>query len=80
MGTPASQLVARMMNARVTLQLKDSRVITGKLVGCDDHLNLVLDEVEETTATVSRRLGLIVLRGSNVVSLNAPGGPATGRA
>ena len=37
-------------------------------------MNVVIDEAEETTKEVVRRLGRVVLRGSNVVSLNVPGG------
>ena len=65
-------LLERLMDARVTLLLKDSRQLTGRLVGIDEHLNLVLDDASETTPEVSRRLGRVVLRGSNVVTLHAP--------
>jgi small nuclear ribonucleoprotein (snRNP)-like protein len=37
-------------------------------------MNLVLDDTEETTEQMTRRLGRIVLRGSNVISLHAPDG------
>ena len=70
-----TQLLERVLQQRVTLRLKDGRSMTGRLLGVDDHMNLVLDETEEATAEVSRRLGRVVLRGSNVVSLNAPAGP-----
>ena len=50
--------------------------MTGKLVGVDEHMNLVLDDAEEQTAEVTRHLGRVVLRGSNVVTLNAPQGAA----
>jgi small nuclear ribonucleoprotein len=74
MDTPPHALLERMLQQRIILQLKDSRVLTGRLLGADEHMNLVLDEVEETTADVSRRLGRVVLRGSNVVSLHSPAG------
>lgn len=76
MAAAPSQLVDRLVQQRITLVLKDRRELTGKLLGCDEHMNLVLDEAQETTASLSRRLGRIVLRGSNVVSLSAPGGAA----
>jgi len=69
-------VVERLLDRRVTLELKDSRVLTGKLLGADEHMNLVLDDVEERTPEVTRHLGRVVLRGSNVVTLNAPQGAA----
>jgi small nuclear ribonucleoprotein len=74
MSTPSS-LVDRLVQQRVELRLKDNRVIVGRLLGGDEHMNLVLDDVEERTAEMTRRLGRVVLRGSNVISLYAAGGP-----
>jgi small nuclear ribonucleoprotein (snRNP)-like protein len=73
--TPTT-LVERLVGQRVTLILKDSRQMAGTLLGTDEHLNLVLDDADETTAEVSRHLGRVVLRGSNVVTLHAPQGPS----
>ncbi|MCI4338714.1 MAG: LSM domain-containing protein [Thermoplasmata archaeon] len=69
-----THLLERVLQQRVTLVLKDSRQLTGKLLGLDEHMNLVLDDADETTADVSRHLGRVVLRGSNVVTLHAPQG------
>lgn len=74
MADGPSQLLERVVQQRVTLLLKDARQLSGKLVGIDEHLNLVLDEADETTAELSRHLGRVVLRGSNVVTLHAPHG------
>jgi small nuclear ribonucleoprotein len=71
--TPA-HLVERLLAQRVTLLLKDTRQVTGTLLGVDEHMNLVLDDTDETTAEVSRHLGRVVVRGSNVVTLHAPHG------
>ena len=71
--TPAT-LVERLLGQRVTLTLKDSRQMVGTLLGVDEHMNLVLDNTDETTVEVSRHLGRVVLRGSNVVTLHAPQG------
>jgi len=67
-------LVERLLGQRVTLTLKDTRQLVGTLLGVDEHLNLVLDGADETTPEVSRHLGRVVLRGSNVVTLHAPQG------
>jgi small nuclear ribonucleoprotein len=72
-----AHLLDRLVQQRVTLVLKDSRTLTGKLLGADEHMNLVLEDADETTADQKRHLGRVVLRGSNLVSVNAPkgGGP-----
>jgi small nuclear ribonucleoprotein (snRNP)-like protein len=72
-----THLLDRLLQQRVTLTLKDARRLTGKLVAADEHMNLVLDDADETTAELTRHLGKVVLRGSNVVSLNAPQGGGT---
>jgi len=71
-----THVVDRLLQQRVTLELKDSRTLSGKLLGIDEHMNLVLEDAEERTAEVTRHLGRVVLRGSNVVTLNAPQGAA----
>ncbi len=73
MATPTTVL-ERMVDQPVSLRLKDSRELSGRLLGLDDHMNLVLDEVEETSATGTRRLGRVLVRGSNVISLTASSG------
>jgi small nuclear ribonucleoprotein (snRNP)-like protein len=65
-------VVDKLVDQRVSLRLKDGREIEGKLLGVDDHMNVVLDDADETTPEVSRHLGRVVLRGSNVVTLQGP--------
>lgn len=77
MSNPPTSVLDRLVQQRVVLQLKDGRQLSGRLVGSDEHLNLVLEETEERAAEVTRRLGRVVLRGSNIVSLNAPAGAPT---
>ena len=67
-------VVDRWVDQRVVLRLKDDREIEGKLLGVDDHLNVVLDDANEKAAEASRHLGRVVVRGSNVVALFAPAG------
>ena len=64
-------ILEKSVNQKLLLLLKDSRRIEGKLLGFDEYMNLVLDEVEETDKEdKKRRLGRIILRGSNVVSIS----------
>lgn len=63
-------LLEKSVDKRVSLLLKDGRILEGKLTGFDDYMNMVLEEtVERTPAEEERRLGTVVLRGNNVVSI-----------
>lgn len=73
MSTPTG-LLERMVDQRVSLRLKDARELAGRLLGLDDHMNLVLDDVEETTTEGSHHLGRVLVRGSNVITLTASTG------
>lgn len=64
------------LGEKIELLLKDGRVISGILIGYDDYMNLVLEEATEQTEDMLRRIGTIVLRGNNVVTLN-PSTPTT---
>jgi len=57
------------LNKRITLRLKDNRLLVGKLVGYDDYMNMVLEDTEERMEGKVRRIGRIILRGNNVVSI-----------
>lgn len=70
------RLLERVLQQRVTLTLKDGRELSGRLLGVDEHMNLVLDDADETGPETRRRLGRLILRGSNVITLHAPQGPA----
>lgn len=59
------------------LLLKDGRRLAGRLSGYDEHLNLVLDDTEETGSEVERRLGRVVVRGSQIVSVTSGVPPGT---
>ena len=63
-------VLEKSVNQNLTLLLKDGRLIEGKLSGYDEYMNMVLDDVEETADDAKRRLGTIILRGNNVVSIS----------
>ncbi len=63
-------LLEKSLNKRVTLLLKDSRMLEGRLVGYDEFMNLVLEDTEERTADQTRKIGSVILRGNNVVSIS----------
>jgi small nuclear ribonucleoprotein len=62
-------VLEKSMNKKVSLLLKDNRILEGKLVGYDDYMNMVLEDTEETKEEQIRRLGMVVLRGNNVVTI-----------
>ena len=70
MVMPAA-LLENSLDKRISLLLKDGRSLEGKLTGFDEYMNMVLDDTMESGAegSDSRRLGKVVLRGSNVVSI-----------
>lgn len=63
-------VLERNINKKMALQLKDGRQIEGKLVGFDQYMNLVLEESEEKHQDTARRLGTVILRGNNVVTIS----------
>ena len=64
-------VLERSLSKRVNLLLKDSRILDGKLVSFDENMNMVLEETEETAPDqTKRRLGTVVLRGNNVVTIS----------
>lgn len=68
-------ILEKSLNRKVSLLLKDSRTLEGKLVGYDEYMNMVLEDTEETRIdqetndTQVRRIGTVVLRGNNVVTI-----------
>ena len=63
-------VLEKSVNQKLSLLLKDGRVIEGTLSGYDEYMNMVLNDVEETNDDTKRRLGTIILRGNNVVSIS----------
>jgi len=63
-------ILEKAMDQKLSLLLKDSRVIEGKLTGYDEYMNMVLSDAEETMNENKRRLGIVILRGNNVVSIS----------
>ncbi|PSG96011.1 RNA-binding protein [Thermoplasmatales archaeon SW_10_69_26] len=57
------------LESRMRLILKDGRRLRGEFIGYDQYMNVVLEDTEEETDESTRRLGTVVLRGNNVVSM-----------
>jgi len=65
-------VLEKALNKNISLLLKDGSTLSGSLSGFDEHMNMVLDDTEENQGGKTRRLGTVILRGNNVVSITIP--------
>ncbi len=62
-------LLEKTVNQNISIHLKDGRIVKGKLVGFDEYMNMVLDNVNETFEDKDKNLGRIILRGNTIISI-----------
>ncbi|RJS90899.1 RNA-binding protein [Candidatus Bathyarchaeota archaeon] len=69
----AVQILEESIGKTVLIRLRGGKSIRGQLKGFDQHLNLVLDKAEDVTdAENVKELGLIIVRGDNVIMISPP--------
>ena len=69
----AVQILEDSLGKTVLIRLRGGKSIRGKLRGFDQHLNLVLEKAEDVTDMENvEELGLIIVRGDNVVMISPP--------
>ncbi|RLI12167.1 RNA-binding protein [Candidatus Bathyarchaeota archaeon] len=69
----ATQVLEKSIGKIVLIRLRGGKSIRGQLKGFDQHLNLVLDKAEDITNSDNiRELGLIIVRGDNVIMISPP--------
>lgn len=73
MSEMTTQILQESLGKTVLVRLKGGKSLRGKLKGFDQHLNLVLDETEDTTDPENiKKLGILIVRGDNVVIISPP--------
>jgi small nuclear ribonucleoprotein len=73
MSEMTTKILEESLGKIVLVRLKGGKSLRGKLKGFDQHLNLVLEETEDTTdAQKVRKLGSIIVRGDNVIIISPP--------
>jgi small nuclear ribonucleoprotein B and B' len=85
MATPKANKMLMLINYRLRVTLHDARVLVGRFMAFDKHMNLVLGDCEEWRRVTTkgskeereekRTLGLTLVRGECVVSLSVEGPP-----
>ncbi|XP_076061180.1 small nuclear ribonucleoprotein G-like isoform X2 [Oratosquilla oratoria] len=62
----------RYMDHRISARLNGGRLVEGVLRGFDPFMNLVVDESTEVRKNGERvRIGIVVIRGSSIIMLEA---------
>ncbi|UCE15972.1 MAG: RNA-binding protein [Candidatus Bathyarchaeota archaeon] len=73
MSEMTTQILEESIGKTVLVRLRSGKHLRGKLKGFDQHLNLVLEETEDTTdAENAKKLGVIIVRGDNVILISPP--------
>jgi len=69
----AVQILEESLGKIVLIKRRGGKSIRGLRKGYDQHLNLVLDKAEDVTDSENvKELGLIIVRGDNVVMVSPP--------
>jgi small nuclear ribonucleoprotein len=72
MADEISTLMSNSKNKSVLLRLRNNTTIKGNLLDFDVHMNLSLDDAEDVTDEEPEKLGKILLRGDNILSVSLP--------
>ncbi len=73
MSEMTNKILEESLGKIVLVRLRGGKSIRGRLKGFDQHLNLVLDETQDTTNVENmKKIGLIIVRGDNVILISPP--------
>jgi len=67
-----STLMRNNRNKSVFLRLRNNKTIKGSLIDFDVYMNLTLDDAEDVSDGKTQKLGKILLRGDNVLTISLP--------
>jgi len=67
-----STLMGNNRNKSIFLRLRNNKTIKGSLVDFDVYMNLTLDDAEDVSNGKTQKLGKILLRGDNVLTISLP--------
>ena len=70
MADEISTLMLKNKNKKVLLRLRNSTTVTGILKDFDIHMNLTLEDAEETDDGKIRQVRKILLRGDNILLIS----------
>jgi small nuclear ribonucleoprotein len=67
------RVLERSLGKTVLIKVRGGKTLRGTLEGFDQHVNLVLKDAENVSDPMkSETIGLIVLRGDNVIMISPP--------
>ncbi len=72
MADEISTLMRNNKDKVISLRLRNTRTIEGVLKDFDIHMNLSLDNAEDVSEEKHEKLGKILLRGDNILSISFP--------
>ncbi len=72
MADEISTLMSNSKNKSVLLRLRNNKTIKGNLLDFDVHMNLSLNDAEDISDEKAEKLGKILLRGDNILSISLP--------
>ena len=72
MADEISTLMRNNRNKSIFLRLRNNKTIKGNLVDFDVYMNLTLDDAEDVSDGKTQKLGKILLRGDNVLTISLP--------
>ena len=65
-------LLNKNKNKIIQLKIRDNKTIKGILQNFDIHMNLTLEDTEDISGIKVVKLGKILLRGNNIITISFP--------
>ena len=73
MAEMIERVLERSLGKTVLIKVRGGKTLRGTLEGFDQHVNLVLKDAENVSDPMkSEQIGMIVLRGDNVIMISPP--------